>query len=189
MVVSLRITQRLVKFDKIALTGLVESVVKAAGLSPSQVDVGVWLAGSKTVAQLNSEYRHKSGATDILSFANFAFLRPGDITSRRPMHTSAEADDTAALVLRQLMEDSSTPGSEGDALDLGDMIICPQYVQAQCSRDALNEQHQYKVLAVHGLCHLLGYDHEADEEHAIMAAREAEVRTAVRTRSVYSADG
>lgn len=171
MVVSLRITQRLVKFDNVVLVGLFESVVKAAGLSPSNVDIGVWLAGPKTVAQLNSEYRHKSGATDILSFANFSFGRAGDISSRRPVHTSSDTDDTATQVLRQLMEEPDAC----DSIDLGDMIICPQYVKSQCSRDALDEQHQYKVLAVHGLCHLLGYDHETDEEHAVMAAREAEV--------------
>lgn len=178
MVVSVRITQRLVQFNKGALITLVEDVIKASGLSPLAVDVGLWLAGRRTVAQLNGDYRGKKRPTDILSFANHKFAQPGQLTSITPAHAAADGvEGISSRALSDMMAVSASSGAYdgADALDLGDMIICPDYVKQQCARDSLDENQQYKVLAVHGLCHLLGFDHETDDDHTVMAAREAEV--------------
>jgi probable rRNA maturation factor len=64
--------------------------------------------------------------------------------------------------------DELRPGREGEPEDegiLGDMLLCPQYAAAQApsfSRSAEDEMH---LLTIHGILHLLGYDHaEPDEE-------------------------
>jgi len=51
---------------------------------------------------------------------------------------------------------------------LGDVVICPQF--ARGNNPDLDAE--IRLLLVHGILHLLGYDHEEDEERAEMWARQ-----------------
>jgi len=69
--------------------------------------------------------------------------------------------------------DELRPGRDGEPEEegiLGDMLLCPQYAAAQAptfSRTADDEMH---LLTIHGILHLLGYDHaEPDEEREMFA--------------------
>lgn len=69
--------------------------------------------------------------------------------------------------------DELRPGRDGEPEEegiLGDMLLCPQYAAAQAptfSRSADDEMH---LLTIHGILHLLGYDHaEPDEEREMFA--------------------
>ena len=69
--------------------------------------------------------------------------------------------------------DELRPGRDGEPEAegiLGDMLLCPQYAAAQAptySRTADDEMH---LLTIHGILHLLGYDHaEPDEEREMFA--------------------
>ena len=82
-------------------------------------------------AEMNNQYRHKHGATNILSFPYEAM-----------------------------------PGVETNLL--GDLIICSDVVQAEAiTQNKSLEQHMSHLL-VHGVLHLLGYDHVTDEQAEIM---------------------
>jgi probable rRNA maturation factor len=58
--------------------------------------------------------------------------------------------------------------SQDDDGLLGDVVICPS-VAAEQSGDPDSE---VRLLLVHGILHLLGYDHEREEDRAIMWARQ-----------------
>lgn len=47
--------------------------------------------------------------------------------------------------------------------DLGDVIICADQAARQATGDGRSYARELEVLALHGLLHLLGYDHERDE--------------------------
>lgn len=86
-------------------------------------------------AALNSQYRHKQGATNILSF-------PTDLP-------------------------------EGIELDLlGDLVVCAPVLE----REALQQQkpltHHWAHIIIHGVLHLLGYDHLTDEDANLMESKE-----------------
>ena len=74
-------------------------------------------------------------------------------------------------VLSFPLDDIDEPG-EGDDADgarvLGDVVICPACAAA--SNDDLDEE--LRLLVVHGVLHLLGHDHEDDDERAEMWARQ-----------------
>ena len=54
------------------------------------------------------------------------------------------------------------------------IISCPQAArQAEEQSDSLD--HELAVLTIHGVLHLLGYDHESDEDAHLMQAREKEI--------------
>lgn len=52
---------------------------------------------------------------------------------------------------------------------LGDVVICPEYAQKQNE----NLEAELRLLLVHGILHLLGYDHQEDEERSVMWKRQA----------------
>ena len=87
------------------------------------------------------------------------------------------AREMADLHLRYLGEEGPTDvlsfplDEEGEGEShriLGDVVICPEYVR----RNNPELEAELRLLLVHGILHLLGYDHEEDEERAEMWARQ-----------------
>ncbi|KAG9303449.1 hypothetical protein G9A89_013776 [Geosiphon pyriformis] len=110
-------------------------------------DVGVHLAGDRYVKYLNLRYRKTNKPTDILSFPFQPALSPGIL----PL------PDTA------------------DDKNLGDLVISMAYVQRWCKRYKETINSRMPVLLTHGICHLLGYDHETNDDWEQMSLRENEI--------------
>ena len=66
---------------------------------------------------------------------------------------------------------------EGDPNDpvLGDVIISIERAQEQAQERGHEVGVELALLLVHGILHLLGYDHEDDEEAQVMEAKEKEI--------------
>jgi probable rRNA maturation factor len=105
------------------------------------VEVGVVLADTDTVRDLNRLYRGKDEPTDVLSFGS---------------------EESEAFV-----------DAPDEAPFLGEVIVCLPVAEAQAASRGQPVEGQVAHLLVHGLLHLLGYDHEASEaESARMQAHE-----------------
>jgi probable rRNA maturation factor len=89
-------------------------------------------------AQLNEQYRHKKGPTNILSFP-------------------FEVPDGIELNL------------------LGDLVICAPVVAREASEQHKPLGHHWAHIVVHGVLHLLGYDHIDDGEAEQMEGKEIEI--------------
>ena len=63
----------------------------------------------------------------------------------------------------------------GMPLLLGDVVICPAVAYANAPEHAGNFEDEIALLLVHGILHLLGMDHENDDEAELMEKREAEL--------------
>jgi probable rRNA maturation factor len=138
---------------------LQEQAALTASLSLTFVD-------NEEIAKLNQEYRQKEGPTDVLSF-------PCDSAGESGVDSEELADDDPSSVYWAHFESA---GGETAPLLLGDVVIAPQVaaVQAQdLEKDFFDE---IRLLLVHGVLHLLGYDHEGDEKEAqVMESREREI--------------
>ncbi|WP_122820315.1 rRNA maturation RNase YbeY [Varibaculum vaginae] len=69
--------------------------------------------------------------------------------------------------------DELRPGnadSPTEAGILGDIVICPQVAQEQAARAGHSSTEEMLLLTVHGILHLLGYDHAEKEEEKEMFA-------------------
>lgn len=55
---------------------------------------------------------------------------------------------------------------------LGDIVICAPVANAECNSEAAAREAHWAHLAIHGVLHLLGYDHERDSDAAVMESRE-----------------
>jgi probable rRNA maturation factor len=65
--------------------------------------------------------------------------------------------------------------AEGEPCELGDIVLAPAFIEAQSGRYATTFADEFRLLLIHGLLHLLGYDHLEDDEAEVMEAREDEL--------------
>jgi len=74
--------------------------------------------------------------------------------------------------------DELVPGSQGNPSGpgmLGDIVICPDFAQVDATAAGRSLDQHVQFLTVHGLLHLLGYDHATEEEYARMFALQDEL--------------
>jgi probable rRNA maturation factor len=60
----------------------------------------------------------------------------------------------------------------GEPCELGDVVLAPAYIARQADSFGTTPADETRLLLVHGVLHLLGYDHLVDEEAEVMEARE-----------------
>ena len=105
--------------------------------------VSIALVSDVRVRRLNKAYRRKDYATDVLSFSP----EPPGSTSRTP-HPA-----------------------RGPVRFLGDVVIARGVARRQAREARHSELTEIKILALHGLLHLLGYDHERDAGRMLRVER------------------
>jgi probable rRNA maturation factor len=85
--------------------------------------------------------------------------------------------------------DELRPGQDGE-LDadgiLGDMLLCPQYASGQAASFSRTADEEMHLLTIHGILHLLGYDHAEPEEEREMFGLQA--RLLAEWQAVKSGD-
>jgi len=59
-----------------------------------------------------------------------------------------------------------------EPVTLGDVVIAPEVAERQAAEYGHTVEEELNLLLVHGVLHLLGYDHETDEDAEVMQARE-----------------
>lgn len=70
-----------------------------------------------------------------------------------------------------------------EPITLGDVVIAPEVAERQAAEYGHTVEQELNLLLVHGVLHLLGYDHESDEGAAAMSARERSLLTAYDAQS------
>lgn len=86
--------------------------------------------------------------------------------------------------------DELTPGREGDEADpgyLGDIALCVEYAARQAPANGNSTVEEVELLTVHGILHLLGYDHAEPAEHEEMFGLQAELLRGWRETSPKAA--
>ncbi|MGH9020998.1 MAG: rRNA maturation RNase YbeY, partial [Acidimicrobiales bacterium] len=114
-------------------------------------------ADEPTIAALNRQFMGREGPTDVLSFPIDYEPEPG---GRSPDSGGTGPGDPPEPEIPQL---------------IGDVVICPAVAAAHAAERAESLDDELALLVVHGVLHLLGWDHEADDEAEAMEAREREL--------------
>ncbi len=143
----------------------IQAVFESAG-QPDQQQIQLWvdtalddyeqdteivvrIVDEQESAELNEQYRHKSGPTNILSF-------PVDVP-------------------------------EGIELDLlGDLVICAPVVEKEALEQDKLLAHHWAHIIVHGVLHLLGYDHIDDDEAELMENKEIAILNKLHINNPYT---
>jgi probable rRNA maturation factor len=120
-------------------------------------EVSLIFTDEPTMADLNQQFMGASGPTDVLSFPIDAEPEPG---GRSPDGGTTGPGD---------------PPSDEIPTMVGDIVICPAVAARNAPGHGATIDDELALLVVHGVLHLLGWDHEADEEAEKMEAREREL--------------
>lgn len=132
--------------DPEPLRRLADSVMEAEGL-PTDTEVSLVFVGERAMTDYNEKFMQRQGPTDVLAFP-LEDLQPGYAPSVPP---------------------------NGPPLNIGDVFICPAVVRANADADGVAFEDEMRLIVVHGILHLLGYDHGDDAEAAVMENREREL--------------
>jgi len=126
---------------------IVAKVLDVQNVGPN-TELGLLVTGQKKVRELNRTYRGEDRPTDVLAFY---------------MTTAGEQPES---------EPAQFVSPPDGMRHLGEVVISyPQAViQARERRHSINKE--LTILIIHGVLHLLGYDHEKPEQKQEMATRE-----------------
>jgi probable rRNA maturation factor len=106
----------------------------------------VCLVDNKKMARWNRAYRGKKGPTDVLSF-------PTDGPDRNGTNRAAHS--------RPKPGQKSAPAGRNNSY-LGDIAISPVVARRNGRRFGRTSSEEMRILILHGVLHLMGYDHESD---------------------------
>jgi len=119
---------------------------------PAQ-SVTVCLAADADVARWNRAYRGKRGSTDVLSF-------PAGENGARKNGARRNGRGSPA---ERLGPQGAANGKFANGDYLGDIAISPSVARRNAARFRRSLSAELRILVLHGVLHLLGYDHETDQ--------------------------
>jgi len=135
-------------FEQVVPEAWLRGVAEAVLIAEDKTcaELGIVITGQDKIHELNKCYRDQDKPTDVLAFAMM------DTTSG--VEFPAQADDINHL---------------------GEVIISAEQAAIQAKRHRHSVEREIATLLVHGVLHLLGYDHSTTDEEKIMNDRAREV--------------
>lgn len=116
-------------------------------------ELSVTLTDDPTIRQLNRRWRHKDEATDVLSFEAEPEVSP-DAPSRPPRGRGC----------------------------YGDLVISMDTLAVNGAYFHVEPQEELQRVSVHGLLHLMGWDHASNEAHEPMLVRQEAILASIKER-------
>lgn len=135
------------------LKKLAERILLTQGIG-TDVEMGIVITNQKKIRQLNKEYRGKDKPTDVLAFAMFS-------------ESSSETNTTFSHPLNGLKH-------------LGEVIVSYPQATIQAEEHLHSIQREVAILLIHGILHLIGYNHTEHEPSQKMATRERAILNAIK---------
>ncbi len=134
--------QRTVRVAQRPLTQFLARVQRELGIT--EADVTICLVSDAEIARMNQVFRKKRGPTDILSFPAIERGKPASPPRKRAPRTSHTTQRPRTRYF------------------LGDVAISPSTARRNAKKLGRTLPSELRILILHGVLHLLGYDHETD---------------------------
>jgi probable rRNA maturation factor len=152
-----------VDVDERALVDVARHVLDRMGVSPL-AELSLSLQDVEEMERLHVQYMDEPGPTDVMAFPQDELDLRG---SRGVMNASGTVPDD---------DDDAVPTL------LGDVVLCPQVAERQARDAGHSTGDELQLLCVHGVLHLLGYDHADPDGHEEMFGLQAELLRAWHER-------
>jgi probable rRNA maturation factor len=150
--------QRAVRVSTLRLEKFLARVRRKLRLNGSECTV--CLVTNNEMARMNKSFRGKSGPTDVLSFPTQSVNNERRAMRRQKGHASPGTTYSTFFT-------SSTSY-------VGDIAIAPLIARRNAARFGRTLNEELSILILHGVLHLMGYDHETDSGQ--MERREMQLR-------------
>jgi len=146
------------------LQNLTEQILIVQGIG-SNAELGLVVAGQERVRQLNRDYLGKDEPTDVLAFSMLP-EQPAQGMPRTDFSTFVMPPD--------------------GVLHLGEVIISYPQAVTQAEEHQHSIKREVAILTIHGILHLLGYEHDKPVLKRQMIAREADILSYIEENTVLS---
>lgn len=146
--------QELMNNDELEnLNSNIEQIIKLLlsdnNINSKNIIVSIDTANLEEIRKLNKEYRGVDKSTDVLSFPIFS--------------------------VQELEQLKQGKGLDLGVLNLGDIYLCLDKIKEQSIEYGTGFLRELLYMITHSMCHLLGYDHETQEDKAIMRNQEEKI--------------
>jgi probable rRNA maturation factor len=149
--------QSAVTVDLLRWSRLARLVLDSERVAPD-VHVALVFVDEPAMAQLNERFLGQQGPTDVLAFPiDDDVPESGRVPDRGGKGPGSASEPTEPPVL------------------LGDVYVCPSVAVRQADERSIAIEEELALLVVHGLLHLLDYDHTEPDETEAMQSREREI--------------
>ena len=140
-------------WEKIAIKRLLQGALNYLGQDGKRLEMTLSVVTPDEIKELNKTYREVDSVTDVLSFP----------TIDNPSRSVLNVDDFELDI-----------NPETGKLNIGDVVICRERAIEQAKEYGHSVKREMCFLALHGMLHLLGYDHvePTDEEQMTRLQRE-----------------
>jgi GTP-binding protein Era/rRNA maturation RNase YbeY len=128
------------------ITTVIHNTIKEEDSNYEDIDVEVNIVSEEEIRSLNNETRNIDKVTDVLSYQNI-----------EEMEFPLEPDDYPTDL-----------NGEDNSIILGEIFICEKRAIEQAEEYGHSIEREIGFLTCHGMLHLLGFDHETDEEREEM---------------------
>jgi probable rRNA maturation factor len=133
--------QRAVRVAQRPLELFLASVRRELGLT--EADLTICFVSDAEIARMNQAFRKKKGPTDVLSFPAIERRRPSVLRRQSSLRSQQKRRDSTSSFL-------------------GDIAIAPSVARRNAKKLGRTLPGELQILILHGVLHLLGYDHETD---------------------------
>ena len=120
----------------------------------ADTEVTLLFVEDEVIADYNQRFMGRAGPTDVLAFP-LEPAQPGTPPQR---------------------------SRGGPPINLGDVVIAPAYVGRAAGERGVDVDNEMGLMVVHGILHLLGWDHQDDNQAEEMERREADLLKRVGLR-------
>ncbi len=108
-------------------------------------DVEISLVDDRTIQELNLRFRQIDAPTNVLAFPFYSWKQPHQSESPLP-----------------------EPGPDDPPCMLGEIVVSLQTITREAESFGMSFDEQFMQMAIHGMLHLVGYDHETDAGEELM---------------------
>lgn len=129
---------------------IIQTALDEKNIDVENVSISISAVDIDTIHRINKEYRNVDRPTDVLSFPIF---------EREEINAMADMDNSKKV----------------KEMELGDIIICIDVLQEHAIEYQTGILREMLYMITHGVCHLLGYDHEIEEEKREMRTLEEKI--------------
>ncbi len=135
---------------KKVINNVVNATAKISNI-PKKSEVSILLVDNSYIKDLNFIYRSQNSVTDVLSFA-----------------------------MNELAEEEPDFNFSNELNVLGDIVISLEKAQSQSEEYEHSLDREVGFLVAHGMLHLLGFDHDTEEEEKLMHDLEEKILLSVK---------
>ncbi|MBR4768954.1 MAG: rRNA maturation RNase YbeY [Lachnospiraceae bacterium] len=122
---------------------------------PYEAEVSVTVTDDDGIREINLQNRSIDAPTDVLSFPMISFGKPADFVA--------------------LDDDSDAFNPDTGELLLGDIVLNADRIRSQAKLYGHSEKREAAFLTAHSMLHLMGYDHEEENERLEMEEKQESI--------------